>query len=193
MQVSPRRTARVLAAHAGDGAGIDALVPDARLIGGALVVAEALEGDTCGEWVACGAGRTEADGPTVLHPTLGAGPTRPGSLARVVAVVVGTSCRLRAIVVGDALPWGATARDHRVAHLPLRTDAGVAAQLVATEGRPVARRVATLVHVHTPAEGIRLEASVAVADGRVVHSLAPTEAAVCVVTRIWRERDKGQI
>lgn len=185
VKVSARGAACILATHAWDGARIDALVPYARLVGSTVAVAQTLEGNAGGAWIASRTGWAKADSTMVLDPTLGTTPTCSRPLAWVVALVVGTSGCIRAIVIFKAFTRFATASDHRITHLALGTNTRVAPQLVATECGPVAGGVAALIHIHTSTNSICLEAPVAIAHCCMVHRLTPTKATVRRVAWIY--------
>lgn len=82
------------------------------------------------------------------------------------------------------MTWGATASGNWVTHLAFGTHACVAAQGIATKRRPVAGCVTTLIHVNTQARGVPVEASLTVTESGMIHSLAPTEPTVGVVTGV---------
>lgn len=190
VQVSARDALGVLAAHAGDGARVHALVVHARLVSRALVVAEALEGDAAGQGVAGGAGRAGTDSLVVDRLALRADAAGTRDFARVAALGLETGGGVRALAVVEAVSGVAAARHHGVAHLALRTHARVAAQGVAAEAGAVARGVTAFVHIHAASGGVCLEASLAVAHGSVVYRLAPSEATVHTVTRVCRRQGK---
>lgn len=175
---------RILAAYAGDGARVDTLVADARLVCRTVPVAQALQGHALAAGVARGARRAGAGGLVVLDVAHGALATHIGGATGVETVVVYASGGVRARGVIDAAAGGAAAAHHRVSHLPLGAHAREAPQRVATQGRLVARVVAALVHVDARPRRVPLETSLTVAHGGVVHCLAAAEPTVGVVAWI---------